>query len=400
VNTVRFGRCAAQPQLAVERDGFDLQLGIPLAWVSSRHAELSVVALDSRAFSFQLTDLDSRNGTTMEGRRLIGGNKLFPGQVFEIGRAFWMVREVHGRIDGQPGRLDPTGTVNPELRQLQRTLERLAPSALPVMLVGETGSGKDYLARAMHELSGREGPFIHANMTAGSLDSLLGGGGVGASPSFLDRARNGTIYIDEIAALSPDDQTRLLHLLGSASPGVGDAPTSDPRIIAASTRDVRPLVESGKFRPDLYARLAVYEARIPALRERREDLGLLVRRLSRTRDGKPAAVTTSAFRRLLGHRWPFNVRELSQTLQAALAVGERDDTVTSTAVEEVLRHAAEVPKNAAQIQEVRDELLAQLVAHRGNTAAVAASLECDQSEVHRWLRRFELDPALYGQHMQ
>ncbi len=396
VSKVRFGRCPAQPALEVAREGHDLRLGIPLAWVSGRHAELGAVALDSRSFSFQLTDLDSRNGTTIEGRRLVGSAKLFPGQVFEIGRAFWMVREVHGKLDAEPASLDPTGSVNPALRQLHRTLERLAPSNLPVLLVGETGTGKDYLARAIHQMSGRTGPFIHANVAAESLDGFLASGGANA----LERARGGTIFVDEVATLDADGQAKLLHLMG-ASPAPQAVATGDaPRVVAASTKDVRPLVESGAFRPDLYARLAVYEAYLPPLRERREDLGLLLRRLSRTREGKPAAVTTSAFRRILGHRWPFNVRELQQTLQAALAVGERDDTVTASALEEVLRHAAEVPNNPARVQEVRDELLRQLVNHRGDTSKVAASLECDQSEVQRWLRRFELDPAAYARQLQ
>jgi hypothetical protein len=395
VTKIRFGRCPSQPGLKVERDGYELGIGIPLAWVSGRHAEMNVVALDSRAYSFQLIDLESRNGTTLEGRRVVGGVKLFSGQVFEIGRSFWMIREVRGRIESQPSPLDPTGTVHPELRQLHRTLERLAPSNLPVLLLGETGVGKDYLARAMHRVSGRKGAFAHANMSSETMDVLLKGGESG----LLARARGGTIYVDEIAALGGDDQTKLLALMGTA-PEPQASSSDEPRVIAASTRDVRPLVESGRFRPDLYARLAVYEARIPALRDRREDLGLLVRALSRTREGKPAAVTTSAFRRILGHRWPFNVRELQRTLAAALAVGDHDDTVTAGGLEEVLRHAAEVPNNPSQIQDVRDELMQQLAVHRGNTEAVARSLECEPSEVQRWLRRFELDPRAYAHRIQ
>jgi hypothetical protein len=385
---VRFGRAAAGPRLSVERTEHELTLGIPLAWVSGRHAELSVVALDARAFSFQLVDLESRNGTTLEGRRVSRAVKLFPGQAFEIGRSFWMVREVHGRLDAQPGPIDPTGTVHPELRQMHRTLERLAPSDLPILLVGETGSGKDYHARAVHRTSGRTGPFVTVNVAATGLEPLAGPEGV------LARARAGTIYLDEVTALAPEDQARLLQAMDDAAPAGGEAP--GPRWIASSSRDVRIAVDGGKFRPDLYARLSVFEGRLPALRERREDMGLLLRAICRTRDGRPAAVTTSAFRRLLAHRWPFNVRELGQTLQAALAVGERDDTVTLGGLDEVLRHVEDVPAHPSRIADVRERLLSQLVAHRGDTEQVARSLSCDASELQRWLRRFELDPGAYA----
>ena len=245
VTKIKFGRCPARPALHVDRNGYELSLGIPLAWVSGRHAELNVVALDSRTFSFQLVDLDSRNGTTLEGRRLIGGTKLFAGQVFELGRSFWMVREVSGRLDAEPSRLDATGTVSPQLRQLHRTLERLAPSNLPVLLVGETGVGKDYLARAMHRLGGRAGAFVHANMAVESLDAMIGSDG---GKSLVERARGGTIYVDEVASLSAEDQTKLLCMMGTA-PDPHTASKGEPRVIAASTRDVRPLVEAGSFRP-------------------------------------------------------------------------------------------------------------------------------------------------------
>jgi transcriptional regulator of acetoin/glycerol metabolism len=232
---------------------------------------------------------------------------------------------------------------------------------------------------------------VHANLAAQSLEHLMGESG---GASILERARGGTIYIDEVASLDAAEQAKLLYLMASTAPSESDA--ERPRIIAASTRDLSALVRQGSFRPDLYSRLAVFEGRLPALRERREDLGLLVRALSRTREGKPAAVTTSAFRRILAHRWPFNVRELGQTLTAALAVGERDDTVTAGGLEEVLRHAADVPDCPRKIQSVREELLQQLAVHRGDTQAVAISLSCDHAEVQRWLRRFELDPAVYG----
>src|SRR5690606_37962205 len=117
---------------------------------------------------FDLHDLDSRNGTHIERQAIPGMARLLPGQVFEVGRSFWMIREVtqtdlpaeHVRM------LDPSGTSNPTLCSIQRTLVRLARSDVPLLLHGETGTGKEVTARAVHKLSGRPGAFVATNLAA------------------------------------------------------------------------------------------------------------------------------------------------------------------------------------------------------------------------------------------
>ena len=393
VTRLRFGRIPGQV-IRPERDGNNLHVGIPLAWVSGAHADLAIHERPGRAPGLRLTDLDSRNGTAIEGRDLRGSTELLPGQVFEIGRSFWMVRATPGPSQHTESVLDPTGTSNPTLARVYRNFERLATSNLPIMMIGETGTGKDYLARAIHQASRPNGAFIHANLLAIPMSELLMG--EGEKKGLLERAAGGTIYVDELASLERDAQTKLACLMSYADPEGEHGDRADVRVIVASTRDLRPLVERGDFRADLYARLSVYEADIPALRERREDLGLLLRRLARQEDGSPMQVETSAFRRILGHRWPFNVRELDQMLRAARVINDGDGTLSSSGLDELLR-IEDVPRSPGQINEMRDELLHQLIDHHGDTAAVARSLGRGNREVESWLRRFELDPGVYRQ---
>jgi hypothetical protein len=336
--TVRFGRDDAAETVHLVEDGKRLEVGIPFGWVSGRHAELEVFS-ESFGLRFVMRDLGSRNGTLVNGQRIVGPVKLRPGDVFEVGRSFWTVREVRLRRPrpGKATELDPTGTCNPHLHHIHRTLHRLAKSSIPILLRGETGTGKEYLARAIHRVSGRNGPFVTANLGAMSEDrveSLLFGDS--DRPGLFEKANDGTLLLDDLGELRPGVQNKLRSALAEGrATRVGEETVRafDVRLIASTLQDLAQMVEAGKFRPDLYSRLAGFVAELPPLRARREDLGLLCRSYvsELQQEGRPTRLTSNAFRRILSRAWPFNVRQLGQARLRSVPRRDRlSNTVTSS----------------------------------------------------------------------
>lgn len=396
VRRVLFGRAeGSKLEISERRDS--LHVGIPLAWVSGRHAEL-LVGQAWRGDDVRLRDHASRNGTLLEGAPLLGDATVQPGRIFEVGRSFWVLVELPARDDEDAvRRLLPEGTASPRMRHVVRALSRLADKGVPVLLTGETGVGKDRLANAMHSLGGADRPFVPANLSAGSVDQvLLTAAGDGES-SLLAKARGGTLYLDEVGELELEDQTKLVSLLMSHTPRDWAAtPAGDARVIAASTRDLRGMVSRQAFRPDLMARLAGFEAALPALRDRREDLGRLVRELSVRDDGTTVPITTDVFRAMLSYSWPFNIRELEHSLRAAAAIAHPERGITSAAWRRVVWSTDGLPEDPARIQSVREALVHHLAAHAGDTHAVARSMHCEQRDIERWLDRLELRPEEYS----
>lgn len=384
VETVGSGRTGAAP-------GAQLRLGVPLQWVSARHAELDLAC--GQAI---LVDWGSRNGTLIEGRPIRDRRAVTEGDIFEVGRSFWMLRRARAPWH-ETGGLDPSGTASPSLNTIEHALARIAPSNVPIVLLGETGVGKNVLAEAIHRRAHCPGRFVHANVMAKSVERLLLDDGGVPEGGLLARARGGTLFLDEVGELGPRRQTKLLSALMGHIPARPHAPIAehDVRIVAASTRDLRHMVATQTFRPDLYARIAGYEARLPALRDRREDLGLLVRRLARRASGEMAALSTEVFREMLGYDWPFNIRELVHALESAVALADPRGVIDMEVWDRALWRDHDVP-GPARIQAVRQELLQQLATHDGDTEAVAAALKCDIGDVERWLIRLSLHPEQFA----
>src|SRR5690606_34372594 len=155
--------------------------------------------------------------------------------------------------------------------------------------------------------------------------------GDGSRPGLFEEADGGTLLLDELGELGNAVQAKLLTALAdSTEDGTSHPRQYDVRLIASTVHDVHQLVHAGRFRGDLYSRLAGYVAELPPLRARREDLGLLCRSFIRSmqQDGRPTRITTNAFRRVLGRAWPFNVRQLAQTLTTASLLASGDGTIT------------------------------------------------------------------------
>ncbi len=228
---------------------------------------------------------------------------------------------------------------SPALQEVVRTTRRVAPSRACVLIVGETGTGKELIARAIHDLSPRAtGPYIRVNcgaLTESLLESELFGHMKGAFTGAVDNrtgrfeaAHAGSIFLDEINSTSPKLQVKLLRVLQEGEfERVGDNNTKkvDTRIIAATNRDLLEEIEAGRFREDLYYRLNVVPIYLPPLRERREDVEPLVlyflARYAEQNRREVRKVHPEAMRLLREHDWPGNIRELQNYVERAVILG-------------------------------------------------------------------------------
>jgi len=223
----------------------------------------------------------------------------------------------------------------PVLEELRREIRRLAPGPVPVVFLGETGVGKELAARALHRLSGRRGPFVPINMAAlpqelaeAELFGALKGAFTGADRTrrgLIAAADGGTLFLDEIGDLDLRLQAKLLRFLesGEVRPvGSESVRQVDVRIVSATNRDLEAAQRDGTFRPDLFYRIGSAMIRIPPLRERREDIALLVdhftNRLALRDGGRSGAWSTGAIEALKRHSWPGNIRELRNIVEVAL----------------------------------------------------------------------------------
>ncbi len=238
--------------------------------------------------------------------------------------------------DSLPGVIGTSGAI----REVARTTRQVAPARACVLIVGETGAGKELIARAVHDLSPRQsGPYIRVNcgaLTESLLESELFGhvkgsftGAVDNRTGRFEAAHTGSIFLDEINSTSPKLQVKLLRVLQEGEfERVGDVRTNkvDTRIIAATNRDLLDEIDAGRFREDLYYRLNVVPIYLPPLRERREDIPILVefflKRYSEQNRREVRRVHPEAMRLLRDHDWPGNIRELQNYVERAVVLGE------------------------------------------------------------------------------
>ena len=230
---------------------------------------------------------------------------------------------------------------SPAMQDIYRVLARLMQTDLTVMITGESGTGKELVARALHDYGKRRsGPFVAINMAAiprDLIESELFGhekgaftGAANRASGRFEQAEGGTLFLDEIGDMPMDAQTRLLRVLqqGEYTTVGGRTPIkTDVRIVAATNKDLRQLINQGLFREDLYFRLNVVPIRLPPLRERSEDIGDLVRHffMLAEKEGLPAKqIEAAALERLRRYRWPGNVRELENLIRRLAALYPQD----------------------------------------------------------------------------
>jgi len=343
------------------------------------------------------------------GRRRLAGVRRDSGQVAQ--------EDSRGRSAG-PALVGHS----PAIIDVMKTLARVAPSQATVLVLGETGTGKELVARTVHHFSERaDRRFVAVNCSAlaeGLLESELFGhvrgaftGAAAARPGLFREADRGTLFLDEIGDISPALQARLLRALQEHEivPVGSETPVRvDVRVLAATHRDLLELVRQGRFREDLYYRLNVVTLTLPPLRARPQDIPLLIdhflRELAARHGRGPVAVDPEAQRRLLLYDWPGNIRELQNVLERAMLLAEQDvigpehlppdvrAPRTSLSVPPAIAAADPVASSPLRsLEEVdRDHVLRVLGAMRGNRDETSRVLGISRRTLSRMILRWNL----------
>lgn len=304
--------------------------------VSAHHCELLLTPSGLR-----LKDRDSRNGILLAEQRVLDVF-LSPGAVFQLGETSLTLQSTQGpdkEIELQY--YDDTRTLvgaSQTMRRLFSILRKIAASDLPVLLEGETGTGKSTIAKAIHTQSGRSGAFVDVNcgnLNPNLIESRLfgheKGAFTGADRRYIgefEQADGGTLFLDEIGELPLEQQTRLLKVLDEKKfkrLGSDREVAVDFRLVTATLRDLKQDVKEGRFREDLYFRLAVLELEVPPLRQRPEDIPMLAQSILQSGHLSSHAGTRlskEAIQAMQRYNWPGNVRELRNVLERALVFQE------------------------------------------------------------------------------
>jgi len=389
--------------------------------VSRYHLEIQV-----RADGLRIKDLDTTNGTVHRGTKL-GSITITSSARLRLGKRtevdLFPSDEIVALDDYRSDRFGKVVGCAPGMRELFALLNRVAPSDATILFEGETGTGKEAFAEAVHQLSPRaQGAFVVVDCGAipreligSELFGHARGSFTGAAndkAGLIDSANGGTLFLDEIGELALDLQPQLLRVLDKHEVrrvGETRATGVDIRVLAATNRDLHAMVKAGQFREDLYYRLAVVKAVIPPLRDRLEDLPLLAEHFARQlgRDGfEFSARLTDELRQ---HAWPGNVRELRNLVERAMSLGttslmpemqsasltspQSDPGMSipgSREPEEVL----ELPFKEAKAQLVesfeREYLTHLLERHHGNISRAAAEAGIDRNYIHRLIKKYGL----------
>jgi transcriptional regulator with GAF, ATPase, and Fis domain len=381
----------------------------------------------------------------------VGEIELEPGHEIRVGDAMFkfvdvgaekcVAYRIDGRVAGERKAKQFEELVGGgQIDHIAADIERIAPTELSSVILGETGTGKEVVARGIHRLSGRKGSFQAINCAAiphNLLESELFGYRRGAfsgadrdKPGLIKLADQGTLFLDEIGDMPLDAQAKLLRVLQSREVFPLGATTPehvDIRVVCATHRDLYQYVKEGKFRGDLLARLNEHVVRLPPLRDRKEDIYLLAKSFA-ARYGRPQLHFTFSFIvALLHYDWPFNVRELESCIKRGVALtdgGQLDTVHLPDAISEHMKGYGE--KNRVSVQHVQSaqptsgtptdppperisaapstqrraapteqELRELLQRHNGNVAAVGRELGKERMQVHRWLKKYNIDLAQY-----
>jgi DNA-binding NtrC family response regulator len=326
---------AAQPSRAYIGKSHICQLRLSDPTVSRRHLAIDL------GDQLRLTDLGSTNGTLVNGVRLMDAFLMGEGEIVQIGATTIRVIRVAPTLVQMPSATS-FGRVfgaSPEMRRLYPLCERLASSDVPLIIEGETGTGKELLAEALHERSARaKEPFVVFDCTAVPptlLEATLFGhergaftGAIATNKGLLQQADGGTLLVDEIGELDISLQPKLLRAIERSEfrrVGGNQWITINVRIMAATRRNLDKEIQAGRFRDDLFYRLAVARVELPPLRERRGDIALLARHFWE-RLGGQGPMPYDMLLRFEDYHWPGNVRELYNAVARALALGELANT--------------------------------------------------------------------------
>ncbi len=366
----------------------DLRLDDPT--VSARHCEIC-----AGRDGLELRDLGSKNGVYVGAARVERAWLRGDPAVVVVGSSTIVVRpeteDIPGEVEPLPGLVGGSGP----MRRVVQEIRRHARLRAPVLLQGESGTGKDLVARALHALSGRRGAYVALNACAipdGLADAELFGhrrgaftGAVGSRAGAFEQAHRGTLFLDEIADLGLAVQAKLLRVVedGQVRPVGASTPSqTDVRVVSASWARLSERVALGLFRADLYHRLSTLVVVLPPLRARKSDIPLLCETLLSQCASElgPKHLSSPALARLVAHHWSGNVRELGNVLYRAAvrAPGMRIEA------EHITLTTAIAPAKCRLGPAEAERLLAT---HQGNVSAAARAAHVPRSTFRSWLRR-------------
>jgi transcriptional regulator with GAF, ATPase, and Fis domain len=393
----------------------------PLALDDKEVSRLHAVVEPDGAGGYRVVDRGSRNGTFVNGQK-IDTAKVEHGSVVRVGKTLLLFLDHAVASDVASVAESPRLLGRSEvMRRLRADLAMVAPRNIPVLVLGETGVGKELVAEELHRQSGRPGAFIAVNCAAlpealaeSELFGHVAGAFTGAkakSDGLFLSAQGGTLFLDEVGECPAPIQAKLLRALAKGevrAVGAADAVSVDVRIVAATNRDLTAEIAADSFRSDLFARLSGWVQRIPPLRDRKEDI-LPLAAMFLARVAPSATISTNAAEALLLYHWPFNVRELEQVISAAgvraasvnrVRCEHLPDMISGVlgpraALKEPVANDSEphpaMPQVARDAVPARDDLMAVLAYFAGNIAQVAEYFGKDRKQVYRWAERYQID---------
>ncbi|MGV3622020.1 MAG: sigma 54-interacting transcriptional regulator [Archangium sp.] len=379
----------------------DCSLQLTDAGVSRRHLSIELVGTRARA-----RDLGSKNGTRYLGAKFTTLD-IPLGASIDLGSTTLAVLPMlRPGVLSERQKLGEVIGRSTAMRRLFTQLEQLAPTDATCLLRGETGTGKELIARTLHSLSPRAGKaFVAldcAALTPSLIQSVLFGhikgaftGAVRDSEGLVASADGGTLFLDEVGALPLELQPVLLRVLETRAfqrVGENKVRSVDFRVLAATTSELPQLVKAGKFRSDLYFRLASIVLEVPPLRERLDDVPLLAQHFAH--EAKAAVpLTPAAVSALSAWRWPGNVRELRNAVERAVTLGEAP--VAASAAPAGAPDDFHAARDKALAAFERSYLEALLTKHRGSASAVARDAGIARSYLYRLLETHGLEPEKF-----
>jgi len=323
-------------------------------------------------------------------------------------------QQLKQELDAKYGMDNIIGQSTP-MQSVFDTIKQVAPSRATVLINGESGTGKELVAHALHRLSNRsKNPFVAVHCAALSdnlLESELFGhergaftGATETRKGRFELADGGTLFLDEIGEIEPATQVKLLRVLEERSferVGGMDKIEVDTRLLCATNRDLRRMVEEGSFREDLFFRLNVVQIRLPALRERHEDIPLLLNHYLKEFVSENAkeidGFTSDALEALIRYRWPGNIRELRNVMERMVVLSRGDRITLRDVPAEVKEEAGPIKsgggtlRGATSMQEAEKKMVMQaLDDHKGNRTKAADQLGISRRTLHRKLNEFDL----------
>ena len=356
------------------------------------------VALELHAGELHVRDLGSRNGTRYLGAKVSEARVPVGGSLLLGKSTLRFLPPQTGRIEGEVA----SGLIGDSapMRALRASLAQLGRERVPVLIRGETGTGKGAVARALHALGPRAaGPFVtfdcaavHPSLLESELFGHVRGAFTGADEDragAIAAASGGTLFLDEIGEMTPALQVKLLRVVETQRyrrVGATREEESDFRLLSATHRDLEEQVQKGAFRSDLYHRLSVTELHLPPLRNRREDVPALALHFARQHAQGPVSLSRETIAILQSGAWPGNVRELRNAVERLLVLG--------TLPSEDAPAAEDASFNAARDQVLsrfeRDFLVELLGRHGGNVSAAAREAKLARSQFYRLLEKHQL----------